>query len=376
MSLVVDEHREYLKDAVRVDAFRTAILERVRPGDVIVDLGAGTGILGLLACEAGAARVYAIESTGMIEVAQAIARANGHHDKIVPVQRLSTQAELPEPADGIVCDQIGQFGFEAGLFETLADARRFLKPGGWTLPQQVAMEAAPVEDAEIRARIDFWNEPVAGLDFTAARPWAANTGYPKHLDERQFLGPAATVAQRELLHAPGERIAIAATLKIDRAGRLDGIGGWFRARLSPSVELTNAPHAARRLTRRNVVLPLAAAVDVEAGDTVALRLQIMPADLVVSWRGEVRTRAGATPFSQSTWGGMLVTRAELRRLDPGNVPKLTARGLARRTVLDLCDRRRTLAEIEREVWERHRDLFKSSEEASVFVAEVVSRYTE
>ena len=73
MSSVIDEHRTYLSDHARLAAYTAAIYEAVRPGDVVLDLGCGTGILGLLACRAGAARVYAIDSTGMIEVARRLA---------------------------------------------------------------------------------------------------------------------------------------------------------------------------------------------------------------------------------------------------------------------------------------------------------------
>ena len=75
--MILDEHRQYLSDSVRVAALSAAIHRVVKPGDIVVDLGAGTGILGLVACRAGASRVYAIEEGGMIEVAREIARANG-----------------------------------------------------------------------------------------------------------------------------------------------------------------------------------------------------------------------------------------------------------------------------------------------------------
>lgn len=58
MSLIVDEHRHYLDDRVRLTAFRQAVQELIKPDSIIVDLESGTGILGILACQAGAARVY------------------------------------------------------------------------------------------------------------------------------------------------------------------------------------------------------------------------------------------------------------------------------------------------------------------------------
>lgn len=376
MSRVFDEHRQYLEDEVRVDAFRAAIAERVRPGDVVVDVGAGTGILGLLACQAGAARVYAIERTGLIEVAKRIAGANGFGSRIVHIRELSPNVELPERADGLVCDQIGHFGFEAGLFEILTDARRFLKPGGWTVPHALDFEVAPIADEDVAERVRFWSRPVASLDFSAVHEWAVNSGYPKHLDAGQLLGPAATIAHVEMSEVSTSRIAGETTLSITREGTLDAIGGWFTASLSPGVRLTNAPGAPARLARRNVVLPLERSIRVAPGDSIELRIQILPANVVLTWRGSVRTAAGVSTFSHSTLAGMLLTRDDLRHSNPDGTPALTPRGRARLTVLQLCDGRRTLAEIERDVLARHPALFRTPDAAAVFVSEVISVYAQ
>src|SRR3954454_4022186 len=77
MSLVVDEHREYLADPVRVGAFDAALRAMVRPGSIVLDLASGTGILGLLGLRAGAAHVYAIESEPIAGLAGRIARDVG-----------------------------------------------------------------------------------------------------------------------------------------------------------------------------------------------------------------------------------------------------------------------------------------------------------
>src|SRR4051812_38333254 len=146
MSRQFEAHRQYLADGPRIRAFRRALSETVRPGDIVVDLAAGTGILGLLACEAGASKVFAVDEGPILDFALKIAAANGWGDRIVPVREISTRATLPVLADVIVTDQIGQFGIEAGLVQYLRDAsRRWLKPGGKTIPLGVDLWASPVE---------------------------------------------------------------------------------------------------------------------------------------------------------------------------------------------------------------------------------------
>ena len=44
----LEQQRWMVADRPRTDAFANAIAEVVRPGDVVVDVGAGTGILSLL----------------------------------------------------------------------------------------------------------------------------------------------------------------------------------------------------------------------------------------------------------------------------------------------------------------------------------------
>ena len=72
---------------------------------------------------------------------------------------------------------------------------------------------------------------------------------------------------------------------------------------------------------------------------------------------------------------MLLPREELARTSLSFVPKRSRRADARLSVLELCDGVRPLADIEDEVYRRHRDLFRSAADAAVFVAEVVTRYS-
>lgn len=375
MSLELEEHRGYLSDTVRLEAFRTAVLQAVRPGDVVLDLASGTGILGLLACRAGASRVYAVESTGVIEVAQAVAAQNGFSDRVTFVQGFSQHITLPEKVDVIVCDQIGHFGFEAGLVENGVDAReRWLRPAGRFVPGRVDLYVAPVEGASLDWPVSFWRSRPADFEFSAVCDWAANDQYPSTIAGEALLGPSRRAWSIDMMTATAGALAADVELEIGRGGVLHGLAGWFDAELVPGVHVTNAPTASVRLQRSQAFLPLGEAVRVEPGDVVDVRLHVIPSEMLLTWTVTV-TRAGSrvAQARHSTLQGMLLTRAHVRRTDPRFVPTLTPRGRARLSVLELCDGARSLAEIEREVLARHPDLFPSLSEAAVFVGAVVSR---
>src|SRR2546425_4280598 len=70
-------HEPMLLDKIRCDAYREAIQRTVKPGDVVVDLGTGTGLLSFFALQAGARHVYAIEMTGIADAAAELIEANG-----------------------------------------------------------------------------------------------------------------------------------------------------------------------------------------------------------------------------------------------------------------------------------------------------------
>ena len=377
MSLIVDEHRQYLADPHRLGAFERAISATVKPGDVVIDLGAGTGILGLLACRAGASRVYAIDDGGIIDLARSLCRANGFADRVVFIKELSTRVTLPEKANVVVADQIGRFGFEAGVWEYFTDARaRLLAPGAATVPTRVQLRIAPVEAPELFDQIDFWSRRPAGFDLSAARVLAANTGYPARFAPEGLLADPATLADLDLAEAEPRSIGAEVECAARRSGTLHGLGGWFRAELAPGIFMSNGPGEPGRIDRLNVFLPIASPVAVEPGDRIRVRARIIPSQVMLRWQVTVSSASGSAKarFDHSTAEGMLLTAEDLARTRPDYVPRLTAWGEARRTLLELCDGRRSVAEIEAEVWRRHPALFTSAEAAGAFVAEVVTRY--
>src|SRR5579862_3768931 len=94
-------HEKMLMDKTRCDAYQDAIQRTVKPGDVVVDLGAGTGLLSFFAVQAGARHVYAIEASAIADIAAELIEANGFRDRITLIRENSKNVRLPQRCDAL-----------------------------------------------------------------------------------------------------------------------------------------------------------------------------------------------------------------------------------------------------------------------------------
>ena len=123
-------HIRMLNDRSRTDSYQKAIRETVTAEDIVVDIGTGTGVLAATAAMAGAKHVYAVEAGSMGRLAQQIFDMNGLSDRITLIEGKSTQIELPEKADVMVSEIIGNDPLGENVIQTTEDAvKRLLNPG-------------------------------------------------------------------------------------------------------------------------------------------------------------------------------------------------------------------------------------------------------
>jgi protein arginine N-methyltransferase 1 len=365
----LDEHLGYLADTRRLQQYETAIARAIRPGDVVLDLGCGTGILGLLCLKAGAAKVYAIDSTLMIGVAEQALQRAGYGDRAVFVQGKAHQVELPERVDVVICDQVGYFGFDYGIVESLRDAkRRFLKPGGRMIPARIDLKLGVIQSETCRALADGWQARNIPAEFHWLRENMVNSKHAVSLRKDDVLGVAelGTID----LHADNPDFhSWSAQLRVERDGVLHGIAGWFDCELADGVRMTNSPLSELAIQRHQAFLPIAEAVEVKTGDAIRASVMARPADSVIAWRVDI-PRLGRS-FGHSTWQGELLSPRLLARRDPQHVPTPSRTGLARACVLSYCDGNRSAHEIEQAVLRDHPDLLPSTDEIVRFVAHVL-----
>jgi protein arginine N-methyltransferase 1 len=368
---LLEEHRGYLADAPRLRAYRRAVARKVRPGSVVLDLGAGTGVLGILALRAGAARVYAVDSGPILEAARAAARAAGFADRWVGIRGLSTEVELPERADLVVADHVGCFGLDYGILEAFADARaRHLRRGGDCLPETVEVQVALLSSPAAYGRVAFWDDAPAGLRFPGLRGLAANTVTFARPGRRGLLCAPATAVRVDLRRAAAGPLDGSAVLRASRDAAVHGLLGSFRSRLAPGTWITNSPLAAGAIARSPVFLPFERPLRVRRGERLAVRLRLHPARELVTWTvaGE-----GREPVTGSSFHGRLLAASDLRRLRPDHLPSLSPRGRAFARVLDLCREGCTVAGMREDLRRRFPRLFPTGDRAAAFLASVLDR---
>jgi hypothetical protein len=215
------------------------------------------------------------------------------------------------------------------------------------------------------------------LSWTAAARIAQSTAYPYDLTDAALLSQPRPAIRTDMQTERPEALHGTIDVPVTRDGVIDAIAGWFRAQLAEDVWMTNGPHE-RRIRRRPALLAINPPVPVSTGETLSIDIRVRPTTSILAWclqvigtDGRVRQRV-----ARSTFAGLLVADEDLVRARPDHVPHLSRAGALRQSVLNLCDGRRTLQEIEQALYAANRDFFHSPEAAARFAAEVLQRYGE
>ncbi len=371
-----------ITDRVRTGAYQKAILKTVKKGDVVVDLGTGSGILAFFACQAGAKRVYAIEKEEIIEVAKEIARANEFQKRIVFIKDVSTEVSLPEKVDVIVSELIGSFAIEENLLHFIPDARdRFLKQEGVLIPSSIEMFLAPVEASGIYKQIDFCTENVCGINFLPVRDITINQFYVdiEPVNPKGYLSTPLSINKIDFYKLDGE-IYLDSTLsfKVKKAGTLHGLVGWFEAQLSKNIMLSTAPD--KPVTHwKNIFFPVGKPVAVLEADTIEVDIKAIPRgkNIVWSWGGKIlgknRSLVRAN-FEHSTWRSSLFSEDTLAKHSIDFSPSLNETGKIELFILGRYNGKNTIQKIACELCEQYPETYNNLRKALIKVGKTVKKY--
>jgi SAM-dependent methyltransferase len=280
-----------IRDQVRTEAFRRAIDEMVRPGDVVLDVGAGSGILSMFAARAGAARVYAVERTTVAVLAQELIAANGLAEIVQVIHADVLDVKAPERVDVIVSEWLGGFGIDEGMLAPVIAARdRWLKPSGVMIPRSVTAWAALVHDRYLEETVEFLRDKPYGLRLDGLVEMTVNeisySGSYRHFapgDRRSEPGQLwttdADLISLEQARAPHEAKTL---LHVRERGTANALALWFSTELAPGVSLSVGPDDPPTHWGMTTA-PLRSPVELEPDMVVRAKVRTAPARPVGTW---------------------------------------------------------------------------------------------
>ncbi|WP_415401006.1 50S ribosomal protein L11 methyltransferase [Tateyamaria sp. SN3-11] len=169
-------HFPMLADEIRNRAYAKAIAAKVRPGDVVLDIGCGAGLTAMLAARAGAKHVYTCEQQPLIaQAAVQVIEQNGLADRITVLPKMSHNLvvglDLPERADVVISEIVDTVLLGEGALATLAHAmNKLAKPTARAIPEQGTLKAQLVESSKL---LKLWRPQKAeGFKLDAFHPFA------------------------------------------------------------------------------------------------------------------------------------------------------------------------------------------------------------
>ena len=369
-----------IADERRMDAYVTALQRAVRPGALVLDIGTGTGIFAMLACQFGARHVYAVEPGDGIHVARRVARENGYAERITFIQDLSTRLRLPERADVIISDLHGVLPYYGFHIPSIVDARqRLLADGGVLIPQQDKLWAAVVTAPEQYHEIVVpWEKNKYNLSMRAARQTMTNTWGRGKLKEEDFLVEPQCCATLDYGTISAADLSVTLTWTADRPGTAHGFGAWFDTTVAEGLRLTNAP-GQPELVYGHAFFPWSEPVDLCAGDQIRILLQATLAgdDYVWRWDSKVLDPDNSVKadFKQTTLYSTLLSPAQLAKKTANYVATLSDDGQVDRYILEMMDGKRALGEIADLLVRDFPDQFRGRNEALGRVGNLSQEYS-
>lgn len=297
-------HRGLLEDKYRLNAYQSAIKKIVKKGDIVIDIGTGTGILAFIAVKAGAKHVYAMEKSNIIKLAEKIAERNQISSRITFIKGDSRKITIPKiKADVLISELVGHYALDENILRIIIDARkRFLKQGGQIIPNRIRLYVCPAECEEFHQEVSFWKKKVFGFNYAPALEFELNNIFTEVPGNFQYLSSPKELHCIDLFNVTTEKFKSTVQFRILKRGFLHGFVGWFGLVLAPGVELVTGPGMKKTHWER-VIFPVCELCKVEPRDKIKFDFSFKTRrdKILLNWWGSVlRDRTKIMTFSQST----------------------------------------------------------------------------
>lgn len=245
----LSQQQNMMQDYIRTSTYQRAILNNMEDfkDKVVLDVGAGSGILSFFAVQAGARKVFAVEASSMAKHAECLVYHNKVADKVVVIPGKIEEITLPEAVDVIVSEPMGYMLFNERMLETYLHAKKWLKPQGKMFPTRGDLHIAPFSDTclymEQLNKANFWyQQSFHGVDLSSLREAAVKEYFRQPIvdtfDVRICMAKSLrhTVDFERASESDLHCIEVPLQFNLLQSGELHGLAFWFDVAFVGSVQ--------------------------------------------------------------------------------------------------------------------------------------------
>jgi Flp pilus assembly protein TadD/SAM-dependent methyltransferase len=270
-------HIPMLADEARNVAYQKTIDRHVREGMHVLDIGAGSGLLAMMAVRAGAERVTAVEmDPTLADVARQIIADNGMSDKIEVLHNVSLELKVGRdlPAADLIVSEILDTGLLGeGVLPTLRHAAHYLKKeDGLMLPAGASVYAQLFELPKLRPVNPV--SQIAGFDLSAFDRFRNPASYRRITlthETRQALSEPFHVIDFDFQDPPATERWLEKSIPISSDGEVYAVAFWFDLHMDAEISISTGPQGTLSHWNQAVqFFPMSQKV--RAGDEIRLKM--------------------------------------------------------------------------------------------------------
>ncbi|XP_050548912.1 protein arginine N-methyltransferase 1 [Daktulosphaira vitifoliae] len=247
-------HEEMLKDEVRTLTYRNSMYynKHLFKDKIVLDIGCGTGILSMFAAKAGAARVFGIECSNIVDYAKQIVADNNLSHIVTIIKGKVEEIELPDgitKVDIIISEWMGYCLFYESMLDTVLYARdKWLKEDGMLFPDRANLFITGIEDRQYKDDKINWWENVYGFNMSAIRNVAISEPLVDCVEPKQVVTNSSLLKEVDLYTVKKEDLTFTApfNLQVRRQDYIHAFVTYFTIEFSKChkrIGFSTAPEA-------------------------------------------------------------------------------------------------------------------------------------
>ncbi len=371
-----------LTDKKRLDAYVRALKDAINSDSIVLDLGAGTGIFSVLACDFGAKKVYAVEANPLIKLLDNVIGERGYESKIEVIQEFSNEIDLKEKANVLISDIHGGFPLHESSIETIIDARkRLLTNDAVLIPRKETIYFAVSQSSKIyEENVTKYLQDFHGFKISSSERFVHNRWFGAKDEDEKLLTGSQMFA--EINYRTIEETSFTAELewKITEDGTAHGLRGWFENELSDDNGVSNAI-GIEETTYAKPFFPFQEPVDVKKGDVVLTQISANyeKGNYTWSWKTKILEQGSVNKikanFTQSVLASMFIDPKVMLKQSEYYVPNKNETAAIDLFIINSMDGEMMHGDTADALLEKYPKKFKSFDESLEYVAEISRKYS-